>query len=50
MIVDADGYPLAGPLVGEEGMLLASLDLAEADEKRISRHNHVHRDRRPQLY
>ncbi|MFG8565582.1 nitrilase family protein [Pseudomonas paraeruginosa] len=50
VIVDADGYPLAGPLVGEEGMLLASLDLAEADEKRISRHNHVHRDRRPQLY
>ncbi|MFO5964093.1 hypothetical protein, partial [Pseudomonas aeruginosa] len=23
---------------------------AEADEKRISAHNHVHRDRRPELY
>ncbi|MFO6404154.1 carbon-nitrogen hydrolase, partial [Pseudomonas aeruginosa] len=28
----------------------ARLDLAEADEKRISAHNHVHRDRRPELY
>ncbi|ELC0917095.1 carbon-nitrogen hydrolase [Pseudomonas aeruginosa] len=50
VIVDADGYPLDGPLQGEAGMLLARLDLAEADEKRISAHNHVHRDRRPELY
>ncbi|HCT8043937.1 nitrilase family protein [Pseudomonas aeruginosa] len=50
VIVDADGYPLDGPLQGEAGMLLARLDFAEADEKRISAHNHVHRDRRPELY
>ncbi|MBZ9780285.1 nitrilase family protein [Pseudomonas sp. REP124] len=51
VIVDADGYPVAGPAEqGGEQMLLASLNLAEARNKRISQRNDLHRDRRPQLY
>jgi predicted amidohydrolase len=51
VIVDADGYPLAGPAEqGGEQILLASLNLAEARNKRISERNDLHRDRRPQLY
>ncbi len=51
VIVDADGYPLAGPAEqGGEQMLLATLNLAEARNKRISARNDLHKDRRPQLY
>ncbi|WP_044874478.1 nitrilase family protein [Pseudomonas sp. LFM046] len=51
VIVDMDGYPLAGPEEGGgEQIVLASLNLAEARNKRISRHNHLHQDRRPALY
>lgn len=51
VIVDTDGYPLAGPAEqGGEQMLLATLNLAEARNKRISARNDLHRDRRPQLY
>ncbi|NUU36941.1 nitrilase family protein [Pseudomonas sp. C2B4] len=51
VIVDADGYPLAGPAEqGGEQMLLATLNLAEARNKRISERNDLHRDRRPHLY
>ena len=51
VIVDADGYPLAGPAEqGGEQMLLATLNLAEARNKCISARNDLHRDRRPQLY
>ena len=51
VIVDANGYPLAGRLNSdEERMLLADLDLREAGDKSISAHNHVHHDRRPSLY
>lgn len=51
VIVDSDGYPLAGPVEeGGEQLLLATLNLAEARDKRISRHNHLHQDRRPWLY
>jgi predicted amidohydrolase len=51
VIVDADGYPLAGPAEqGGEQILLATLNLAEARNKRISARNDLHRDRRPQLY
>ncbi|MCY1396800.1 (R)-stereoselective amidase [compost metagenome] len=51
VIVDADGYPLAGPteLAGEQ-VLLATVHLAEARNKRISTHNNLHTDRRPELY
>lgn len=51
VIVDADGYPQAGPSEeGGEQILLATLNLAEARNKRISRYNHLHQDRRPSLY
>jgi len=51
VIVDADGYPLAGPAEqGGEQILLATLNLAEARNKRISERNDLHRDRRPSLY
>lgn len=51
VIVDADGFPLAGPAEeGGEQILLARLNLAEAQNKRISSHNHLHQDRRPTLY
>ncbi|WPN23312.1 nitrilase-related carbon-nitrogen hydrolase [Pseudomonas marginalis] len=51
VIVDADGYPLAGAAShpGEQP-LMADLPLAEARNKSISDHNHVHQDRRPGLY
>lgn len=50
-IVDADGYPLAGASSHPEAQLLiADIDLSEADNKSISEHNHVHDDRRPTLY
>ncbi|BAN49629.1 nitrilase family protein [Metapseudomonas resinovorans] len=51
VIVDADGFPRAGPAEeGGEQILLATLNLADAHNKRISRHNHLHQDRRPTLY
>lgn len=51
VIVDADGYPLAGPAEqGGEQILLATLNLAEARNKRISARNDLHKDRRPSLY
>ena len=51
VIVDADGYPLAGPteLAGEQ-LLLATMNLNEAHNKYISKLNDLHGDRRPQLY
>ncbi|MBM1197578.1 nitrilase family protein [Pseudomonas weihenstephanensis] len=53
VIVDADGYPLAGPLETPSNgpaMILATLDLKQARHKRISALNHVHADRRTDLY
>ena len=51
VIVDADGYPLAGATSRpEEQQLVADLPLAQARDKSISGHNHVHQDRRPALY
>lgn len=51
VIVDADGYPLAGPAVEEgEQILLAKLNLSQARNKRISERNNLHCDRRPLLY
>ena len=53
VIVDANGYPLAGPLheapAGTQ-IIHARLDLSEARDKRISALNDVHRDRQPVLY
>lgn len=51
VIVDADGYPLAGAVSHQkEQRLVADLPLAQARDKHISEHNHVHQDRRPGLY
>ena len=51
VIVDADGYPMAGPAEqGGEQILLATLNLAQARNKQISERNDLHRDRRPHLY
>ncbi|AHC38309.1 carbon-nitrogen hydrolase [Pseudomonas fluorescens] len=51
VIVDADGYPLAGAASQPmEQQWVADLPLAQARNKSISDHNHVHRDRRPGLY
>ncbi|TFF42437.1 nitrilase-related carbon-nitrogen hydrolase [Pseudomonas sp. RIT623] len=50
-LVDANGYLLAGgETLDHPQLLLADIALEEADEKRISSHNHVLHDRRPQLY
>ncbi|MBC3304274.1 carbon-nitrogen hydrolase [Pseudomonas sp. SWRI18] len=51
VIVDADGYPLAGARAHpQEQQLVADLPLAQARDKSISAYNHVHQDRRPELY
>ncbi len=50
VIVDADGYPLAGPAEqGGEQILLATLNLAEARNKRISEGNDLHHVDQPSL-
>lgn len=50
VIVDADGYPVSEIRLGEETIVMATVDLAEARIKSISAGNDVHRDRRPELY
>jgi predicted amidohydrolase len=50
VIVDPDGWPLRDLVLGREATVTATLDLDAARDKRISEHNHVHTDRRPELY
>jgi predicted amidohydrolase len=51
VIADLDGARMAGPPPGGgEAILLADCDLALADDKRVSAHNDVLADRRPELY
>jgi predicted amidohydrolase len=51
VIIDPDGWPLAGPVPGdEERILVAVCDLGAANDKRTSERNDVMADRRPQLY
>ena len=51
VIVDCDGYPVAGPLMPEhEHTIYATLDMAQAQNKWISPRNHVLNDRRLELY
>jgi predicted amidohydrolase len=51
VIVDPDGWPLAGPRPGdEEHLLTADCALGVARDKAISERNDVLADRRPQLY
>ncbi len=51
VIVDADGWPLAGGYASPDAqVLLAQCRLDEARDKSISPHNDVQADRRPEMY
>jgi predicted amidohydrolase len=51
VIIDPDGWPLAGPEPGDRELTLAAgCDLAVAANKKISERNDVLADRRPDLY
>jgi predicted amidohydrolase len=51
VIIAPDGYPLAGPVVADRpAVLTADCDLTRARDKRISDHNELMADRRPELY
>ncbi len=51
MIVDPDGFPLAGPVVRDEALTVtAACRLACAGDKRTGERNDVLADRRPELY
>lgn len=51
VIIDPDGWPLAGPLTSDhESTIAADCELASAADKRISARNDVLTDRRPALY
>ena len=51
VIVDADGWPLAGGVASAEAqVLVAECRLGDARDKSISPHNDVQADRRPELY
>jgi 5-aminopentanamidase len=49
VICDVTGFPLAGPASGEPVTLLATLDLEQADDKRLGPHNDALTDRRLDL-
>jgi predicted amidohydrolase len=51
VIVDPDGFPVAGPAAADEvSTLIASCELARARDKRLGERNDVLGDRRPELY
>ena len=51
VIIDPDGYPLAGPALQDRpAVLLADCDLSRARDKRLNDHNNLLTDRRPELY
>jgi len=52
VIVDADGWPLAGPLepTGSGAMITAACKLDDALSKAVSPLSDMHADRRPELY
>ena len=51
LIVDVDGFPVAGPATSEQAVtLLARCRLESARDKRLNEHNDVLADRRPELY
>ena len=49
-IIAPSGFPLAGPGLAAPGVLRASVDLAEARDKRVSERNDVLADRRVDVY
>ena len=51
VIVDPSGFALAGPVLGDQAVtVIAQCELDQARNKRISEHNDVLADRRPELY
>ena len=51
LIAGQDGYPLAGPVLADRpAVLTAACDLPRARDKRVSGHNDLLADRRPELY
>ena len=50
LICGLEGYPLTGPLCGDQAVLVADLDLTAALDKRIGPYNDVFADLRPELY
>lgn len=51
VVVDPDGYPVAGPAApGAPALLVADIDPARARDKSIGARNHRVHDRRPALY
>jgi 5-aminopentanamidase len=51
VIIDPDGWPIAGPADDEEAeIIMAACQLETATDKTISEHNDVLRDRQPALY
>jgi 5-aminopentanamidase len=51
VIIGPDGYPVAGPVLADRpAVLTADCDLARARDKRVSDHNDLLADRRPELY
>jgi predicted amidohydrolase len=50
VLVDPDGWPVRDLVLDRAATVLADLDLDAARDKRISDHNDVHADRRPELY
>ena len=50
VIVDADGWPLAGPAAAGPVTITAECRLEDALDKGVSPLSNVHRDRRPELY
>lgn len=51
VIVDPDGFPVAGPATQTgQDLLIADCALATARDKRVGEHNDVLGDRRPELY
>jgi predicted amidohydrolase len=50
VICDPDGYPVAGPALGAEVVIVADLDLDRALDKSAGPHNDVLTDRRTDLY
>jgi len=50
VIVDADGYPMAIADYGRPDRITADVDLTASRVKQFNENNHVHRDRRTDLY
>ncbi len=50
LITDSDGFPITDAFGQGEQILVATVNLSEARDKRISPNNDVHKDRQPHLY